>query len=444
MKTIAVDLDDVLNDFTETLQRTQFVPEEMHALSEEAFQDYLAKVRSGWTESNGLLSTDYSFFRYKIHQRCYERARARTDGVNFMKWLRQNGWRIVICTYRDLRRAQDCTRKWLGENEIPFDYLFMTKNKIAFCKAWGIEHLIDDEAINITLEGSGFWSTRVLSGDKAAARSAGESCSNDPPGSAIPIVRRNQIMDRKVSLLKEFYRRLPKDRAKLETEAYGFDFLERLLTEGMTLEYGELTSSGVVHKYKLASIPEHRMDGLLLSHVEKACNVCLYFDVRANDTFCFNLDNNHVVDSSAIIPEMEAAVRELEGHLRGLACEPLIVASGRGYHVWGRLEAAVANERLHDFMLRSAAATVAALHRQGYDHHQIKFNFYPDPRVHHVVSLRLFGSRHVRNKVFSYVLTPQGLLDESASWEFFADYLKYRTIALARFQLAHNSLLRQE
>ena len=245
----------------------------------------------------------------------------------------------------------------------------------------------------------------------------------------------------RVSLLKEFYRGLPKDRAKLETEEYGFAFLERLLTGGMTLEYGELTNSGVVHKYKLAGIPERRMDDLLLSHVEKACNVCLYFDVRANDTFCFNLDNNHLVNSSAIIPEMEVAVRELGGHLRGLGCDPLIVASGRGYHVWGRLEAAVANGPLHDFMLRCGAATAAGLHRRGHDHHQIKFNFYPDPRIHHVVSLRLFGSRHVKNKVFSRVLAPQGLLDKTASWEFFADYLKNRTIALARFQAAHDSPL---
>ena len=209
----------------------------------------------------------------------------------------------------------------------------------------------------------------------------------------------------------------------------------------MTLEYGELTNSGLVHKYKLAGIPERRMDEFLLAHVEKTCNVCLYFDVRANDTFCFNLDNNHQVNNSEIIPEMEVAVRELGGHLQGLGCGPLIVASGRGYHVWGRLEAAVANDRLHDFMLRSAAATAAAIHRQGHDHHQIKFNFYPDPRVHHVVSLRLFGSRHVKNKVFSRVLAPQGLLDETASWEFFADYLNNRTIALARFQAAHDSLL---
>ncbi len=151
MKTIAIDLDDVLNNFTETLQRTQFVRDETYALSEEVFQDYVAKLRGGWTENSDLLCTEHSFFRSKIHQRCYELAEARADGVRFAQWLRQDGWRIVICTYRDLRRAQDCTRKWLGDNGIPFDYLFMTGNKIGFCKAWGIEHLIDDEAVNIAL-----------------------------------------------------------------------------------------------------------------------------------------------------------------------------------------------------------------------------------------------------------------------------------------------------
>ena len=336
--------------------------------------------------------------------------------------------------------AQDCTRKWLGDNQIPFDYLFMTGNKIGFCKAWGIEHLIDDEAINSVL-GERFG---VHVYYPAAARPARPA---NPVqirwrGPALPNLRRNQTMDPRVSLLKEFYRGLPKDRAKLETEGYGFDFLERLLTGGVALEYGELTPFGLVHKYKLACISERRMDEFLLSHVEQACNVCLYFDVRANNTFCINLDNNHQVNSSELIQEMEAAVHELGGHLRGLGCEPLVVASGRGYHVWCRLEAAVANERLFEFMLRSGAVTAAALHRQGHDHHQIKFNFYPDPRTHHVVSLRLFGSRHVKNKVFSRVLAPQGLLDEAASWEFFADYLINRTIALERFQAAHDSLLR--
>ncbi|HTZ21066.1 MAG TPA: hypothetical protein VMC06_09310 [Opitutaceae bacterium] len=248
-------------------------------------------------------------------------------------------------------------------------------------------------------------------------------------------------MDPRVGLLKEFYRGLPKDRAKLETPEHGFAFLEKLLTDGVVLEYGELTLSRLLHKYKLAHIPERRMDEFLLSHVEKTCNVCLYFDGRANDTFCFNLDNNHQVNSSALIPEIAFAIGALVEHLRGLGCEPLVVASGRGYHVWGRLDASVANARLYDFMLRSAVTTVAALHREGFDYHKIKFNFYPDTRISNVVSLRLFGSLHMKNQVFSCILTPDGLLDEAASWEFFADYLRNKTIAVDRFNAAYETLV---
>jgi len=243
-------------------------------------------------------------------------------------------------------------------------------------------------------------------------------------------------MDPRIGLLKAFYRGLPKDRAKLETEEHGFAFLAQLLSDGTVLEYGELTLSGLLHKYKLARIPEARMDEHLAAHIGKTRNLCLYFDDRANDLFCFNLDNNQLADSSALIPEMKFAVRRLEDSLRGAGCEPLIVASGRGYHVWCRLDGAVANERLHAFMLRAGVATAAALHRAGYDRHRVKFNFYPDPRARDVVSLRLFGSLHARNKVFSRVLAPTGLLDEATSWEYFADYLKNKTIPVARFHAA--------
>jgi hypothetical protein len=141
-------------------------------------------------------------------------------------------------------------------------------------------------------------------------------------------------MDPRVMLLKEFYRGLPQDRAKVETHEQGFAFLEMLLAGGVTLEYGELTLTRLLHKYKLGNIPEARMDELLCAHVEKRCNVCLYFDGEANDTFCFNLDNNHKADNTVLIPEMKAAVRALREHLAGLGCEPLTVASGRGYHLW--------------------------------------------------------------------------------------------------------------
>jgi hypothetical protein len=149
MRTIAVDLDDTLNDFTETLRRTEFAYDSSQSLSREVFDRYLAEMRSGSTDRRELLSNAFSFFKYGIHQKCYERARAREDGIEFMRWLRKNQWRIVVCTYRDLRRANNCTRKWLGDNGIPFDHLFMAWNKIVFCKAWGIEHLVDDHSFNI-------------------------------------------------------------------------------------------------------------------------------------------------------------------------------------------------------------------------------------------------------------------------------------------------------
>ena len=246
-------------------------------------------------------------------------------------------------------------------------------------------------------------------------------------------------MDPRVALLREFYRGLPKDRAKLETRAHGFAYLDRLLADGMELEYGELTLSGVLHKYKLRRIPERRMDELLHAHVAQTCNVCLYFGEPANDLFCFNLDNNERDGGGAANPETERAVRILTEKLGALGCEPLVVASGRGYHLWGRLGGAVANERLYDFMLRAAVVTAAELHREGSDHHRVKFNFYPDPRTRDVVSLRLFGSVHARNGVFSRVLAPDGLRDEAGSWEFFSAYLG-RTIPLPAFESACRAL----
>lgn len=148
-RTIAVDLDDTLNNFTETLQNGEFPYDAADSLSEATFERYLQKIRSGESEAADLLSTEYSYCRFRIHLSCYQKASARPDGVEFMRWLRENQWRVVICTKRDLRRANDCTKTWLKENGIPYDYLFMTSNKIVFCKAWGIAHLIDDSEFSI-------------------------------------------------------------------------------------------------------------------------------------------------------------------------------------------------------------------------------------------------------------------------------------------------------
>src|SRR5580692_188787 len=142
-RTIVVNLDDTLNNFTETLQHGEFPYNPADSLSEATFEHHLRKIRSGDSEPGDLFSTEYSYCRFKIHLQCWQRARARPDGVEFMQWLTRNQWRIVICVPRDLRRAHDCTRAWLQENDIPFDYLFMASDKIVFCKAWGIRHLVD-------------------------------------------------------------------------------------------------------------------------------------------------------------------------------------------------------------------------------------------------------------------------------------------------------------
>lgn len=148
-KIIAIDIDDTLNDFTETMRKTIFKYSLNYPFTEDTFNGYLSRVRSGIPEESDLLSTEFSFFQYQIHEQCYRLAKVRNDGVEFMQWLKKSGWQVIICTSRDLRRAHDCTVKWLKDNGIPFDHLFMAGNKIVFCKLWGIEHLVDDAVFNI-------------------------------------------------------------------------------------------------------------------------------------------------------------------------------------------------------------------------------------------------------------------------------------------------------
>jgi hypothetical protein len=249
-------------------------------------------------------------------------------------------------------------------------------------------------------------------------------------------------MDPRVALVAEFYEGLPKDRAKVETYETGFEYLEGMMAGGVGLEYGEMVFPGNLHKYKLSNLPEGRMNELLLAHVRKEANVCLYFGDKMNSLFCFNLDNNHKTNNTEVIPEMGLGVELLRGILSGLGCEPLVIASGRGYHLWCRVAGAIENEQLYNLMLRAMAKTMLGLHRAGMDHNKIKANFYPDPRSRDIVSLRLFGSEHMKNRLFSRVLTGNGLLDEAGSWRAFEDYLRTRTISVEAVRRAYEELMR--
>lgn len=153
MKVIAVDIDNVLNDFSATLAGTEFKYNDSYGLSREEFANYLALVKRDVAAESKFLTTKFSDFRYRIHEQCYSLAQADPAGVQFMHWLKDNGWQVVICTKRNLRLTGEGTKKWLQDNHIPYDYLFMAPNKIAFCKLWGIPYLIDDDILNITQGG---------------------------------------------------------------------------------------------------------------------------------------------------------------------------------------------------------------------------------------------------------------------------------------------------
>lgn len=227
-------------------------------------------------------------------------------------------------------------------------------------------------------------------------------------------------MDPRVELLRRYYAALAADTVKLETEQYGFAYADALTRRGARLEYGELTVHGALHKYKLSGVAQEQWEELLAEHVAKRANVCLYFRPERNAILAFNLDNNRRENNTEVIPEMALAVGLLRERLAAQGYEPLAIASGRGYHVWCRLKEPRANEDIYRFMFNLAVQIAADIHHQGGDRRLVKFNFYPDPRTDNTVSLRLFGSDHAKNKVFSRVLTSAGLLDEAESWAEFA------------------------
>jgi hypothetical protein len=247
-------------------------------------------------------------------------------------------------------------------------------------------------------------------------------------------------MDSRTELIKAFYAALPKDRLKLETRDHGFPFLDAMLSAGITLEYGERVLLSDIYKYKLANVPGWKMDELLSAHVRKECNVCLYFNDGANSLFCFNLDKAPKTGDIPNPPEMTLGLTLLRDILAGLRCEPLIVQSGKGYHLWCRLTEPVGNEDLYNFMMRAMAKAFYGLHRQGLDHNKINARFYPDPRTLDKISLRLCGSEHMKTRTFSHVLAPDGVLDEEASWRALELHLNAKPITPEVFRDACQSL----
>jgi len=108
MKYIAVDIDDTLNDFSETLKTSL----EFTYGNQDVYDEYIDMVRNDvFEEGNDELDN----LRDSIHLQCYTLSKARTDAVDFMQDLKAEGWTIVILTARTLTHCINDTKAWLGE-----------------------------------------------------------------------------------------------------------------------------------------------------------------------------------------------------------------------------------------------------------------------------------------------------------------------------------------
>lgn len=150
-KVIAIDIDDTLNNFTETLEKLKVKYKDYKWLydDEEQFNKDIAKIKNNGFNKEDFKDSKYSNLYYSLHQEVYIKAKARQDAIKFMKWLKRNNWKILILTYRDLRYVLKDTKDWFNKYKIPYDYFFHTNNKVIFCGIWKIKYLIDDNPYNI-------------------------------------------------------------------------------------------------------------------------------------------------------------------------------------------------------------------------------------------------------------------------------------------------------
>ncbi len=247
------------------------------------------------------------------------------------------------------------------------------------------------------------------------------------------------MVDR-VELLEALYQAMRRDKVKIEAKKFGFAVINELTAAGGTLDYGQMENN-FIHKYRLLNLSADHWKKLLRGHVKQEYNACLYFAETANNTLCFNLDNNFKINNNELIPETRLAAEFLGRHLESYGLEPLTILSGRGYHLWCRFAKPLANQLLLDFMIRIAAQTLASLHYSRHDYHSVKINMSPHPQYVKGISIRAFGSKHIKTGSFSGVKTPDGILDEENSWDYFGKYLTNKTVSEEHFRQAYDELI---
>lgn len=148
MKAIAIDIDNVLNLFDETLATIDIQYDEAYGLDQDTFNRYLHWAKTEAPEDERK-KREFQIFLFDVHKKVHQTAPVKSGAAEFTHWLKSQGWRVVIMTFRDLRISWDYTREWLQRNGIIYDYLFSADIKTLACKAWGIECLVEDDIYEV-------------------------------------------------------------------------------------------------------------------------------------------------------------------------------------------------------------------------------------------------------------------------------------------------------
>lgn len=239
--------------------------------------------------------------------------------------------------------------------------------------------------------------------------------------------------------LRAFYTGVDRRIAKIETREHGFAFL-RALSNGAHVDYAELKKG--VYKYRLSGIEPGFFDELLRQHAAGDLNLCAYFGAEQNSVFALNVDSISSFAGKGKI----LALCLLEA-FDALGVAPLTLRSGHGYHLLCRLARPAPNGALRALMDGAVRRAADAMERRGVTIADLQCTGHPRPR-HGDVSLRLFGSAHVRTGLFPCVAARIGreddLLGEAESWACFEDYLQNGALAKEQFEAACRRLREQD
>lgn len=154
-KVIAVDIDNVLNDFDDTLSKIEFPYDKSNSSwgsvhhSEEEFTQKLAMIKQQKTELH--YDRTFNAMWNQAHKLAHLQAKVKQGAAEFLWYLKENNYRVIIMTRRDLRYALEYTKNFLENNKLPYDDMLQSNVKAVTCSLWNIPVLIDDEIEPIML-----------------------------------------------------------------------------------------------------------------------------------------------------------------------------------------------------------------------------------------------------------------------------------------------------